>query len=198
MKIQRLHPAAGGILGFLLSLTVADPGLSQDEAAPTLSPGSRVRVTSSLLDDRVVGRLSAITGTHIVLDPAGYDPELRLPLASLTKLERSDGMGDYKMLGAGLGLGAGFVASIPVVLASSASECGDGDWSRLCEAGKTAEVLSLVVFPVAGALVGGFIGSLVERELWVDAYVPRIEPIVSFWPGRNQASAITFGLRLRI
>ncbi len=135
-------------------------------AQDTLTAGDKIRVTTE--EERIVGYWVSLYGNQLTLNYEARDSSLVLPLASLTKLEVSQGMkshtGDGLILGVLFGLG-GSIA----VCAATWEEADPKflEFNTRCNLGLTA----LVFF--GSITLGATIGA-VKTESWQDVPLDRI------------------------
>jgi hypothetical protein len=169
----------------LISLTVAPLVTIASQELPPVKPGDRVRATAPTLS------LSPFVGTVVAFQADSLMVQRdtgtwRVSLASLTRLDVSQGRRSHAGLGAGIGLlvGAGVGAAIGsgchAVVVPVSSEGG-------CIA------VGAAVFGGAGALIGAVTGALARTERWAE--VPRDRLRVSLTSDR--AGALRLGATLR-
>ena len=160
----------------ILSAALAAEALAQDAPAPPpfrLPPGARVRVFTAG-DRPVEGRLANQDASGVTLAFPNEDPfqppaVIAFPAGSIQRLEISLGKKRHTLVGALIGAVAfgatGF--SDPV---DTSGSCGY-DSSQPCSRAE-----AVVVATVAGALIGGVVGHLVQTERWtpvaLDAALP--------------------------
>jgi hypothetical protein len=123
-------------------------------------PGATMRVTTGpMVEGAVVGRLVESDHDTITLDAGSARTRIRIPRASITRMEvkKGRGRGDHAVIGALIGLGVGLGLA-----AIEHSQC-KGEW--LCG---TEFALPLLTVPV-----GGLIGVAIPgNRRWVEATSP--------------------------
>jgi hypothetical protein len=169
----------------VMSLTVAPLVTISSQELPPLKPGDRIRATASTLSPSpLVGTVVAFEANSLMVQRG--TGTRRLSLASLTRLEMSQGRRSHAALGAGIGLlvGAGVGAVIgsgcKAIIVPVSSEGG-------CIA------VGAAVIGGAGALVGAVTGALVRTERWAEVPLDRLR--VSFTSDRGGALKIRASLR---
>ena len=156
----------GGALA--LAIVVVCPSRGTTQAAPTVQPGTRVRLTWT--PDPQSDRTTRTVGTLMRLGPdsiAVYD-EKRLGVVAaafgaLRRLETSRGRRSHAGRGALIGLAAGAgagVASGAIVCASGNCSSSGGEWG-----GVVIGVLG-VGGGLAGAGIGALVGAMIRSEGW--------------------------------
>ena len=166
-----------------LAVTVLLPlGAPAAQEAPTLAPGSRVRVT--IPNRTVVGMLESIDSATIVVRRQNGSV-VNLERAGRTRLDVSAGPGSC---GAGRRVGCialGFLGGAGVGLGVGALYVSNADYEY-------AAFSYLLTVP-AGALVGTIVGAAVGGERWRQAEIPLR---LTFAPG-GPGDAARVGARLR-
>ena len=169
----------------VMSLTVAPLVTISSQELPPLKPGDRIRATAPTLSPSpLVGTVVAFEANSLMVQRG--TGTRRLSLASLTRLEMSQGRRSHAALGAGVGLlvGAGVGAVIgsgcKAIIVPVSSEGG-------CIA------VGAAVIGGAGALVGAVTGALVRTERWAEVPLDRLR--VSFTSDRGGALKIRASLR---
>jgi hypothetical protein len=169
----------------VMSLTVAPLVTISSQELPPLKPGDRIRATAPTLSPSpLVGTVVAFEANSLMVKRG--TGTRRLSLASLTRLEMSQGRRSHAALGAGIGLlvGAGVGAVIgsgcKAIIVPVSSEGG-------CIAVGAAAIGG------AGALVGAVTGALVRTERWAEVPLDRLR--VSFTSDRGGALKIRASLR---
>jgi hypothetical protein len=169
----------------VMSLTVAPLVTISSQELPPLKPGDRIRATAPTLSPSpLVGTVVAFEANSLMVQRG--TGTRRLSLASLTRLEMSQGRRSHAALGAGIGLlvGAGVGAVIgsgcKAIIVPVSSEGG-------CIA------VGAAVIGGAGALVGAVTGALVRTERWAEVPLDRLR--VSFTSDRGGALKIRASLR---
>ncbi len=134
------------------------------QEAPPVAPGDRVRIAApEIVNDRVVGTVVALKPDTLAVNVENRDSPLALPLASLTKLEVSQGQKSRTLKGAGIGFLVGGAAG----LATAALACAiAGD----CDADDPYTGLVYAVFGVLGAGVGTLTGAIIGSTIKVDRW----------------------------
>ena len=168
-----------------ISLTVAPLVTIASQELPPLKPGDRIRVAAPTLSPGpLVGTVVAFEADSLMVQ-RGTDT-WRLSLASLTRLEMSQGRRSHAGLGAGIGLlvGAGVRAVI-----------GSGCHAVVVpvSSGVGCIAVGAAVIGGAGALVGAVTGALVRTERWAEVPLDRLR--VSFTSDRGGALTIRASLR---
>ena len=120
--------------------------------------GTRIRTTPRAHDDPyIMGKLVAQSGDTLVIEVPAEDTA-RVPLASLSRLEVSDGMHGHWGRGAGYGLLVGAAGGAGIGAAAI-----DSEWRAV------GALLGAGTGALLGFLIGGGIGQSVERERWKPA-----------------------------
>ncbi len=145
-----------------LLLTTSSPLAAQE--AP-VEPGARVRVTAPDLGiNKYTGMLEGVEGDTLVVDT------LRLPLASVTRLEVHSGQKSRAGRGALIGAAAGVVSGAIIGAVACSGSC-------LGEAGSRPAVgaaLGAIALVLPGLLVGTVAGALIKTDRWEDVPLKRI------------------------
>jgi len=157
------------ILAFvpLASVTAQDP--------PPVTVGTRVRVTAPDLDvDKYDGTVAALRGDTLTVGT------VQVPLASVTRLDvhqgRKGNVGKGTIIGTLVGLPTGFALGVFYQQACShASDIGETCLPLI--------PIGVVAVGLAGALVGGTIGSLIKTDRWEEVPLDRLR--VSLGPQRD-------------
>ncbi len=157
----------------VLGSVLAGEAGAQEPPALRLPPGARVRV-STPEGGSVVALLAGHDDRSVTLalppeNPLAPPPALVVPVDSIRRMELSLGKKRHALIGAAVGavlLGlTGF--SDPV---DTSETCGPSS-SMPCSRGEAVAVAVL-----AGALVGGVVGSFVQTERWVPVALDTIAP----------------------
>jgi hypothetical protein len=191
IRLQSLSLAA------IASLCIPLSALSQQEAQPVLTEGSRVRVLVKMLPEaqRLEGTLMSFAEGQLVVRPDrpqkwGSDDVL-LNSDEVERLEIVTGRKPNLVVGAVAGTGIGAATGVVVGLAMCG---GDG-----CEATSTEAALIVGALGAgAGLLVGSVLGlTVIKTDDWQEVSIEtlRVEPMISQGTGLG---GITLGLRLRI
>src|SRR5437773_2749266 len=169
-----------------IGLTAAPLTVIASQERPVLKSGDRVRIIApSVSRAPFVGTLVTLrTDSLVVQDGANV---WRLSLASLTRLDISQGLTSHAGRGAGIGLLVG--AGVGAVIGSG---CDLTVVPVSSEAGCIAVGVALV--GGAGALLGAVIGSHTRTERW--AAVPLDHLRVSFMPRRSGRVQFTASISL--
>jgi len=146
----------------LVALTLVALGAPARPLAAQLLTGQRVRVEVSGAE-RVTGTITALTPEAVSLDIDGTGRTF--PRSSLTAVELSTGIGSYWKIGAAVG---GVVGAVGTFVALNR-----GDSTNPCDSDANQDAMGMgacvgiaALGGVGGALVGGFVGSLVHSERW--------------------------------
>ena len=138
-------------------------------AQDTLTAGDKVRVTTE--EERIVGYWVGLDDNQLTLNTEARHSSLVLPLASLTKLEVSQGMKSHIGRGALLGLLLGLVSAVAVCVATveeAETNTFAPDLLRPCNGGLTGAVF------LGSVTLGVIIGAAVKTESWQDVPLDRI------------------------
>jgi len=150
----------GVVLGLLLG-----PGvLWAQEPGQAIRPGDRIRVyrvaeSGGPMTGKFVARDE--TALQVATDSAG--PPVRIPLAEVSRLERSSGHHSHTLLGLGIGVGVGLGLGVPAAASSQ------GDFVEI-GAGEVA------VFTAVLGGAGALIGTLIRTENWTEVPLAALEP----------------------
>jgi hypothetical protein len=168
----------------LMAFAVLPVARIASQQAPRLKPGDRIRAQApSASPGPLVGTVVAFQADSLMVQ--GDTKSWRLSLASITRLDISQGRRSRAGLGAGIGLlvGAGVGALIgsgcDAIVVPVSSEAG-------------CVVVGAAVFGGAGALVGAVTGALMRTERWAEVPLDRLR--VSFTSDRGRA--LTLGASL--
>ena len=148
------------LIGAAVGFCIGAADLASQEPGSAMKPGDRIRVHRVAERDEVTGSFVGCDATDIQLVKDSAHIPISIPLAEVSKLERSTGKHGHTLaglgVGAGIGLGLGLAAK------------GSSDWVDIT----TGEVvLGTAVFAAAGALVG----TLVQNESWVEVPLAALE-----------------------
>ncbi len=157
---------------FLLALVLASPSVAVAAQQTPVTPGARVRISApSVAENPLLGTVVALPADTLIVDAPGYADPLALPLASVARLEVSQGQESRTLKGAGIGslIGAGAGLASAAIACAITGDCDSGDpYTGLV-------YLSLgVLGAAAGALTGAIIGSTKEVDRWVDVPLERV------------------------
>jgi hypothetical protein len=193
------------IIGLTLGtcLALATPGVAS--AQTRALPGSRVRVTSELLDKPVRGELVELNAHYLVLrpkNPDSYGTELlRLPRNNITTVEVSTGKKSNWLGGAALGAGVGALIGVLEWATKSETkrECTwglfGGGGCRYVPNDMGPEVI--LIGAASAALLGAGIGALIKSDKWEAVELPAIEPMVSVHVRPGEPASLYIGFRMR-
>ena len=131
-----------------------EPAQSQ---VSTLTVGSRVRVTSSLLQKPVPGVVEGLDDAVLTLRPDGGGV-IKVSLASVSRVDVSLGRKRNVVQGLAVGGIAGFLLSFAMPVDPNA--CGSDD-PNFCSRGE-----AFVGVGLAMAGIGAAVGALIKRERW--------------------------------
>jgi hypothetical protein len=186
VAVTRLQPLQ---LATLASLCIPLTALSQQEGQPVVTEGSRVRISSPLLEHRLVGTVVGIESNHVVIEPAEGDSEVRLPRDQVAGLELSFGKKSKWVTGGLVGGAAGGAIGLGVALSACLTEEGG------CIGGAIPAFAAVSIG--VGFGVGALIGNFIKADRWQEVSVEtlRVEPMISQGTGLR---GIALGLRLRI
>ena len=162
----------------LVALFVATSSPLAAQEAP-VEPGARVRVTAPDLGiNKAIGVFEAVEGGTLVVGT------LRLPLASVTRLEVHRGqksrVGRGALIGAAVGAGSGAIIGA-IAFSGSCIDNPDG-----CPAAGAA--IGAIFLGLPGLLVGTVVGALSKTDRWEAVPLDRIR--VSFTPLGNGGFAL--------
>ncbi len=135
-------------------------------AQDTLSAGDKVRL-STVQQRGVVGYWVSLDDNQLTLRSETHHSSLVLPLASLTKLEVSQGITSHTGLGAGIGFVIGTVVGGALVI----GVCTD-EFLGPCTIGQVAAGLAITILPPTA--LGALIGSAIRTEQWKEVPLDRI------------------------
>jgi hypothetical protein len=160
----------------VLGAALAAEALAQDAPAPPpfrLPPGARVRVFTAS-NRPVEGRLASHDVSGVILAFPNEDPfeppsAMAFPAGSIQRLEISLGRKRHTLVGALIGAVALGAAGFSDPVDTSAS-CGY-DSRQPCSRAE-----AVVIGAVAGALIGGVVGHLVQTERWAPVALGAIAP----------------------
>ncbi len=147
-------------LMLLLALGVPAETFAQTPStnpAAVLTPGTRVRVISTVVPRRVPGLLSEVTESMVTIIPDGSMP-IRIPTGSITSIEVSLGRRRNVLQGVAIGVATGIALGFAFPV--DADTCGP-DSANFCSRGEAIGG-SIMVF---GGL-GTAIGAIVTSERW--------------------------------
>lgn len=151
------------LLPVVIALESTACALHRQEPVSALSPGAVLRVTRACpparhheICPRYQGTLVSIDRDTLKLRSSPGGPIQALAASDVSRLERRSGKRNLILLGALVGLNAGFL----IGWAATSSECSDYTGSLAC-VGSGAPYGML-----AGALAGGAVGALVHPDRW--------------------------------
>lgn len=151
------------LLPVVIALGSTACALHRQEPVSALSPGAVLRVTRACpparhheICPRYQGTLVSIDRDTLKLRSSPGGPIQALAASDVSRLERRSGKRNLILLGALVGLNAGFL----IGWAATSSECSDYTGSLAC-VGSGAPYGML-----AGALAGGAVGALVHPDRW--------------------------------
>ncbi|MSR07170.1 MAG: hypothetical protein EXR93_08915 [Gemmatimonadetes bacterium] len=156
-----------------IAVLIAAPLAADQETPSLLEPGARVRLTSCLgpvlWNCRWSGTVSSWNRDSVLVRPEGRDATVRLPAASLTRIELSRGRVGH----AGHGALIGFIPGLLLMASSAVSWPEDFEpplTTDLCA--KACDVTTSFGFAVFGGALGALIGSAVKTEQWESLPLP--------------------------
>ncbi|MGD2152538.1 MAG: hypothetical protein PVG79_04670 [Gemmatimonadales bacterium] len=180
-------------------LALTSPLAASGQQARPIAPGERIRVSSDLYFDPLVGTLTAIESDTLMMaaDWAAGPATVRLPLASVTRLEVSRGRGTKFVQGALLGgaLGAA-LGAIEVAAFSNWGEC----WGPTVSCANDEEVGvehylgAMAIGGAIGAGIGGIIGLMIGTDRWET--LPLGEIRIGPAPGAQGGVAARLAMRI--
>ena len=142
------------LLGAANGAFAQEPGPSQDSA---LTVGSRIRVTSSLVQSRVRGVVESVEHGVVTLRPDGGGP-IKLSLASITRMDVSLGRRRSVIQGLAAGVLAGLLISLAMPVDPNA--CGPGE-ENFCSRGE-----AIIGATLGTGAIGAVVGTFIKRERW--------------------------------
>lgn len=150
----------------LLLALPSDPGAAQAAAAPP-APGARIRVHTRYI---YIGTLLSLDTSALVLRRDALRDTLRLPLATIGRLDVSTGKKSGAGRGAKLGLivGAGVGAAVGL---AAAEDCSSQDF--VCFGPEVIPAMAIVVGAM-GAGLGALIGAASPIDRWEQV---RVRPV---------------------
>ncbi len=163
--------------GVVLGLCLGPGVLWAQEPGQVIKPGDRIRVY------RVAEPGVAVTGNFVARDETDLQvttdsagPPLRIPLAEVSRLERSSGHHGHTLLGLGIGVGVGLGLGVPAAASSQGDfvEIGAGD---------------VAVFTAVLGGAGALIGTLIRTESWVEVPLAALEPAAPTSDGTGPIAA---------
>ncbi len=149
-------------------------------AQDALTAGDKVRVTTE--EERVVGYWVSLDDNQLTLNTEARDSSLELPLASLTKLEVSQGMKSHSERGVILGVLLGLGGSIAVCAATWEQAFEFLELNPSCN-------LGLAAFVFFGSITLGATIGAVKTESWQDVPLDRIRVSLTPRGGGLEVSA---------
>ena len=161
------------VLALALAVAPPDGVIAQDTL--TVKVGSRVRVTAPELDlDKYDGTVAVVRSDTLTVGT------VQVPLASVTRLDvhkgRKGNVGKGAIIGTLVGVPTGLALGVFYQQAcSNTSDIGETCLALI--------PIGAVAVGLAGALVGGTIGSLIKTDRWEE--VPLDQLRVSFGPQRD-------------
>ena len=170
------HRNAGrSVAALLCASLMAVPARAADQ--PAAQTGQRVRIVAS-----APGIFQGVaTGTLLEIGPESLTVAqaegaiLRLPLASVSRLDVSQGRRRHTKAGLLIGAAAG-LAFVPLLFAAKDLNCGEVGNPRECTRGERQAIAVLWVGASAGS--GAFWGHLVKTERWRDAPLDHLKMTV--------------------
>ena len=157
---------------FLTAMLMTVPARAGE--GPTAEAGQRVRVTAAVsgLHGVVVGTLLKVGPQTLTVADSERGAVTELPLASILRLEVSQGRRRHTRQGLLMGMAAG-LALAPLVWADKQVPCGDAWNPRECTQGERAAIAAMTVGLFAGG--GAWWGHRKESEAWSDSPVQRLK-----------------------
>ena len=149
-------------------------------AQDTLTAGDKVRVTTE--EERVVGYWVSVGDNQLTLNSEARDSSLVLPLASLTKLEVSQGRKANTLKGLGIGFLAG--AGTGALIGAAVDCAAEFDLGQ-----SFCVVLYGGIGAAVGLFVGGLAGAAIYTERWGTVPLDRIRVSLTPRGGGLEVSA---------
>ena len=155
------------LLAALVTLAPVRTAIAQSPAPQTLSPGTRIRVTSNQMVAPIVGSYQGMRRDTLLLIENGTGAKVwAFNTAAVTQVETSIGMKGgnrdpmirWGLIGAGLGGGIGFIVSVS--LESNSTQ-------------QYNQLLSTLLGAAMGGGVGAFYGSRKLAEHWAPVPLPQ-------------------------
>jgi len=166
-------------LAAILALTLPGgvPQADSPTPAPSVTIGSRARVTTGGTVRPTIGTVVSIGPDALVLKADGRDGLWAVARANIRRLEVSGGSRSRWADGALIGAGIGAMPGVLLTFGDIDSDVhGDGP----------SPVAVAAMGAVGGALVGAAIGRAIKAERWLGCDVPRAS--VAVWPVRHGAA----------
>jgi hypothetical protein len=140
----------------------------QPSAGSPLKAGDRIRIWAADLSEKTVGRVVEAGPDFLRLQVKGRTGPVAVPLAAVTRLERSLGRRSSAGKGALIGtvVGTGLGAALVMASLRSDSDC-DGPCTPYA-------IIAASAIVGAGALVGAFSGAVIKTERWESVGVGRV------------------------
>ena len=166
----------------ILPLITPVTGLAAQQTLVT--PGARVRISApTVAESPLLGTVVALPADTLIVDALDYADPLALPLASLARLEVSQGQ-ESRTLNTLKGAGFGSLIGVGAGLATVGILCAiNGD----CDADDPYTGMAFVVFGALGLAVGAPTGAIIgltkEVDRWVDVPLDRLR--VSLTPSEH-------------
>ena len=151
------------LIAAAVGFCIAAIDLAAQESASAIKPGDRIRVHRVAEKDRVTGRFVGRDATDLQLVSDSAKTPISIPLAEVSKLERSTGKHGHTL--AGLGIGAGIGLGVGVGAAASQ---GPNDFVQI---GTGGVVLVAAMFGAVGALLG----TVSRSDSWVEVPLASLE-----------------------
>ena len=166
-------------LAWLVILPLITPVTGLAAQQTLVTPGARVRISApTVAESPLLGTVVALPADTLIVDALGYADPLALSLASLARLEVSQGresrtLNTLKGAGVGslIGVGAG-LATVGILCAINDTDTWDCDFDDpyIGLAFAVYGTLGLAI----GALTGAIIGSTKDVDRWVDVPLDRL------------------------
>ena len=164
----------------ILPLITPVTGLAAQQTLVT--PGARVRISApTVAESPLLGTVVALPADTLIVDALDYADPLALPLASLARLEVSQGQ-ESRTLNTLKGAGFGSLIGVGAGLATVGILCINGDCADDPYVGLAFVVYGATGLAV-GALTGAIIGSIKGVDRWVDVPLDRLR--VSLTPSEH-------------
>jgi len=158
---------------FLLLLVATLTSLRAQTGA--IQPGDRVRVRAAALGGggRVEGTVVTVSDSALTLMRESSGGSLQIPLAGVQSLDVRRGQRSAWKEGAEIGAFVGFVTASSVY-AARMSRCVGLECAKA-----TLWVAHGAAGSVAGAVLGGLVGTTIRRDVWSRVPITRVQPLLT-------------------
>lgn len=154
----------------------AAEGLTEPTGPPV---GRRVRITSGVAAERVIGTVLSVELDAVVLRHAGSEAPSRIPIRDILKLEVSGGQKSQVGRGALIGAAVGVMPGLLLTF---------GDYSSDVHGDSHAATVA-AIGAASGVVLGAAIGFALKTDEWVPSEVPRAAVAAFPLPG---GAAVSF------